>query len=97
MHDKMVIPKLIVLALADYFAISAFRGRIKDMAGGGRVRWVYRSEQPAKFWACTLGWGIGFATFLLMLQYGHSARINGTVGAIGFVLASVIFIWSQKL
>jgi len=96
MHDKMIIPKLIVLAAAGFFAISVFRGRIKD-AGGVRVRWVYRSEQPAKFWALTLGWGISFATFLLMLHYDRSARINGTVGAIGFVLVCVIFIWSQKL
>jgi hypothetical protein len=84
MHDKLIIPKAIVLALACYYAISACRGRIQDLSRWGGP--VYSSEQPAKFWACTLGWAINFATLLIMLHYDHSARTGGTVAVTGFNL-----------
>lgn len=99
MREKLIIPAVILLALASYDVILACSGRMFN-AFKGTGRWVYRDEQPSLFWACTLAHAIGFATMLFLLYNdmfnngNFAAKV--TAVATGFALGGVIFFWGRK-
>ena len=95
-----IVPAIILLALACYYTGLVCSGRIFHPYRSGR-RWVYRSEQPALFWATTLQYAIGFATFLFLCynDYFHNDNFVAKVTAvvIGFTLGGVTYLWGRKL
>ena len=99
MREKLIIPTAIVLALACYYVILVCSGRIFN-AFKATGRWVYRSEQPALFWASTLQYAVGFATvlFLLYNDYFHNDNFVAKVTAVvtSFTLGGFIFFWGIR-